>query len=249
MATDLVIRTRADSPELKKAAMSIEQASWNELGYLNYTRAHYEYYAALLDEYPEYQLCLVDEETGYPVGVANCVPLAYSGSDDLPPEGWDWTVETAARTKGAEPNMLGALAISVPAVHRAKGYARLMIRALLDLAAAKGLRGMVAPVRPSAKARHPWVSINEYITWTDSSGRLYDPWLRSHLSAGGKLIGPCARSMVVHEPVAFWENWSKQTFEKSGAYALEGALVPVEIDLDQGTGRYEEPNVWVAYQA
>jgi len=64
MAAKLAMRSRAESPELKKAALAIEQAAWEELGYLNYTRAHYEYYQDLLDEYPEYQLCLVDEETG-----------------------------------------------------------------------------------------------------------------------------------------------------------------------------------------
>jgi GNAT superfamily N-acetyltransferase len=249
MSTNLVIRSRADSPQLKKAASSIEQAAWNELGYLNYTRAHYEYYTELLDAYPEYQLCLVDEDTGYPVAVANCVPFTCSGPDDLPPEGWDWVVETAARTKELRLNMLGALAISVPAIHRSKGYARLMIHSLINLAAAKGLRGLVAPVRPSAKVRHPWVPITDYINWIDESGRVYDPWLRSHLSAGGKLIGPCERSMVVHEHIGFWENWSKQRFDESGAYALEGALAPVTIDLDRQTGIYEEPNVWVAYAA
>jgi GNAT superfamily N-acetyltransferase len=246
MAANLRIRSRADQPELRKAASAIEQASWNELAYLNYTKAHYEYYSKLLDTYPEYQLCLVDEDSGYPVAVANSVPFACP-QDDLPPEGWDWIVETAACPKGEQANMLGALAISVPAVHRAKGYGRLLIRALTDLAEAKGLRGVVAPVRPSAKVEHPWVPILEYLTWTDENGRIYDPWLRSHLSVGGKLVGPCERSMVVHEPVAFWENWSNQRFETSGAYALEGALAPVNIDLDRRTGTYEEPNVWVAY--
>lgn len=43
-------------------------AAWSDLGFLNYTRAHYEHYADLLEAYPEYQLCLVDEDTGYPVG-------------------------------------------------------------------------------------------------------------------------------------------------------------------------------------
>jgi hypothetical protein len=247
MPSTLVIRSRADSPELRKAARSIEQAAWNELGYLNYTKAHYDYYSDLLDAYSEYQLCLVDERTNYPVAVANSVPFACSGPEALPPEGWDWVVESAARSKGTRLNMLGALAISVPAVHRGKGYAKLMIRCLVDLAEEKGLRGLVAPVRPSAKVQHPWVPIVDYIGWTDETGRIYDPWLRSHLSLGGKLIGPCERSMVVHEHIAFWENWSKQRFERSGAYALEGALAPVSIDLDRQTGKYEEPNVWVAY--
>lgn len=246
MEAPLVVRTRADSDELKKAALSIEQAAWSELGYLNYTRAHYELYSDLLNKYADYQLCLVNEETNYPVAVANCVPISCSGPDNLPPEGWDWVVETAARPNGSH-RMLGALAISVPAIHRSKGYARRMIRELLDLAERKGMRGLIAPVRPSAKAEHPWVSIDDYITWTDSRGRVYDPWLRSHLSSGGKLVGPCERSMVVNEPLAFWENWTRQTFEQSGSYAVDGGLVPVHIDVERRTGRYEEPNVWVTY--
>ena len=72
---NLVLKTRADSPALKKAASAIEQAAWNELGYLNYTRPHYELYGSLLEQFADYQLCLVDEARGYPVAVANCVPL------------------------------------------------------------------------------------------------------------------------------------------------------------------------------
>ena len=246
---NLIVRSRADAPHLKKAALAIEQAAWSHLGYLSYSRAHYDHYAELLDAYPEYQLCLVDNETDYPVAVANSVPFVCSGPDDLPPEGWDWVVETAARNKDMRPNMLGGLAVSVPAVHRSKGYARVMIRSLIDLAKSKGLNGVVVPVRPSGKARHPWVPIADYMAWTDDNGRPYDSWLRSHVSVGGKVVGPCARSMVVHEPISFWENWSKEPFDRSGGYALEGALAPVEIDLDSQSGTYEEPNVWVWYDA
>jgi hypothetical protein len=246
MVASLVVRTRADSDDLKKAALSIEQAAWSELGYLNYTRAHYGLYADLLSQYADYQLCLVDEETNYPVAVANCVPVRCTGPDELPSEGWDWLVETAARPNGPH-NMLGALAISVPAIHRSKGYARKMIRELQALATRKGLHGLIAPVRPSAKSIHPWVDIEDYITWTDGAGHIYDPWIRSHLSSGGKLVGPCARSMVVDEPLAFWETWSRQTYDRTGSYALEGALVPVNIDVERKSGRYEEPNVWVTY--
>ncbi|MGL4396107.1 MAG: GNAT family N-acetyltransferase [Hyphomicrobium sp.] len=246
--TELVIRTRADSAELKKAAVAIEQSAWNDLGYLGYTRAHYELYAELLDLYGDYQLCLVDQATGYPVAVANCVPLWLDGDVDLPAEGWDWVVEQAARSRAApRHNTLGALAISVPKLHRAKGYARMMIAALLDLVAEKGLDRLIAPVRPSAKARHLHVPIATYVTWTDDHGRSYDPWLRSHLAAGGRIVKPCERSMVVEEPLGFWETWSNQRFLQSGAYEVSGALVPVQIDVERRIGRYEEPNVWVTY--
>lgn len=246
MASSLVIRTRAHSAKLKKAAESIEQASWSELGYLNYTRAHYELYSELLDQYADYQLCLVDEETDYPVAVFNSVPLSYTGSGDLPQEGWDWVVETGAHPKGPH-TVLGGLAMSIPAIHRAKGYGRRMLQAMRELAESKGLRGVLAAVRPTSKASHPWVEIDDYITWTDGRGRIYDPWVRSHLSAGGKLIGPCKRSMVVEEPVAFWETWSRKTYDTSGSFAIDGALVPLKVDLERGVGRYEEPNIWVTY--
>lgn len=246
--TRYAVKTRAESPELRKAAMAIEQAAWGALGFLNYTRAHFAHYQQLLDEHADCQLCLVDEATGYPVAVGNCVPLACD-FDNLPPEGWDWIVESAANDTGRPRNALGALAISVPGIHRSKGLARRMIAEFRALAERRGLDGVIAPVRPSAKHAHPFVSIEDYLGWTDSSGRLYDPWLRSHAAAGGRLLRPAERSMVVEEPVAFWEMWSGRAFEESGAYAIDGALVPVSIDLDRQTGRYAEPNVWFAYAA
>ncbi|MCR6646270.1 MAG: hypothetical protein NVV62_18035 [Terricaulis sp.] len=42
---------------------------WNALGYLNFTRAHFRHYDALLERYKDFQICLVDEPTGYPVAI------------------------------------------------------------------------------------------------------------------------------------------------------------------------------------
>jgi hypothetical protein len=89
--------------------------------------------------------------------------------------------------------------------------------------------------------------MKNYIGWHDAKGRVFDPWLRSHLAQGGRLVGPCERSMVVKEHIAFWETWTGRTFEESGQYIVDGALVPISIDLDNEVGVYEEPNVWVAY--
>ncbi len=246
--TRYAVKTRADSPELRKAAMAIEQAAWSSLGFLNFTRAHFAFYQDLLEEHADCQLCLVDEATGYPVAVGNCVPLACD-FNDLPPEGWDWIVETAANDRRKPKNALGALAISVPGIHRGKGVARIMIEEFRKLATAKSLDGVIAPVRPSAKHKHPFIPMETYLGWTDERGRIYDPWLRSHLAAGGKIIKPADRSMVVEEPVAFWEMWRGSPFEATGEYAVDGALAPVSIDLEKGAGRYVEPNVWFAYAA
>jgi hypothetical protein len=240
------VKSRADSPALKKAAIAIEQSAWNALGFLNFTQAHFDYYDALLEEYADFQLCIVDQLTGYPVAVGACVPFYCPDTTALPAEGWDWVVESASR-RDVKPNMIGGLGISVPQVHRSKGLARMVIRAMRDAAAERGLDGVVIPVRPTAKSRHPEVPMEEYIAWQDEGGRAYDPWLRSHLAAGGKVVGQAPRSMVVDEPIAFWEAWSGKHFETSGAYPLAGALAPVAIDTERGIGRYEEPNVWFAY--
>jgi GNAT superfamily N-acetyltransferase len=245
--TSLVVRSRAYSDELKLAASVIEHATWSPLAFLNYTKPHRELYNQLLEDFPEFQICLVDVDSEYPVAAATCVPIPKVDVDDLPAEGWDWLVETAAANRAGCPQLLGALAISVPVIHRRKGYARMMIRAMRELAERQGLAGLVAPVRPSAKSEHPYVPIGEYICWKDQDGLVFDPWLRTHLAEGGRLVGPCEKSMVVEEHIAFWETWAGRRIERSGEYVLEGALSPILIDLEAETGRYEEPNIWIAY--
>jgi hypothetical protein len=242
------LRTRADSEDLRRSATVLEDGCWGALGYLNYTAAHRKFYDGILDRFADLQLCLVDRETGRPVALANCVPTFWSGDPaDLPAEGWDWLVEHGMTDRTQRANVLGALAISVPSVHRGKGYATRMIQELCGLSKRLGYNGVIAPVRPTSKSQHPYVPIGEYIGWRDERGRFFDPWLRAHLSQGGKLIGPCERSMVVEEHVGFWETWAGTRFERSGPHIVAGALVPIDIDLDREIGRYEEPNVWVAY--
>jgi len=232
---------------LKRAAIALEHATWGPIGFLNYTAAHHSFYDDLLEEFAAFQLCLVDSATNYPVAVACCVPVACSGPDELPAEGWDWLVERAASDRSRKANMLGALAISVPSVHRGKGYARMMIQALRALSERQGFDGLIAPVRPTRKDLHPLVPIHDYMTWTDDKGRIFDPWLRAHLSEGGRVVRACERSMVVEEPLGFWETWAGRRLDTTKDFILDGALVPISVDPDRQIGRYEEPNIWVAY--
>lgn len=117
---------------------------------------------------------LVDEDAGYPVAVASSVPFACSGPEDLPPEGWDWVVETARSEEGAGqyPWRLGGFsACRSPNQELCPGH---------DPIAGRSGRGQEArrrggAVRPSAKVQHPWVPIADYIRWTDEDGRPYDP--------------------------------------------------------------------------
>jgi hypothetical protein len=36
-------------------------------------------------------------------------------------------------------------------------------------------------------------------------------------------------------------------FPESGAYVVQGALQPVEMDLERDLGVYREPNVWMRH--
>lgn len=241
-----VIKSRADSVELAKAAAVVEQVAWRELGFLNFTRSQAQY-EELLELYDNYQLCLVDVKTGYLVGTANSVPLYLGYPATLDSKGWDWVVEQAYKTRHQTPNMLAGLAVSVPSIYKSQGLARLLIGAMKALAVSRGLAGPIIPVRPSLKNRHPDVPIADYLTWVDDQGRPYDPWLRSHISMGGTVVGPCEESMVVEEPIGFWEAWNNRHYATSGAFEVPGGLVPVHIDMERGIGRYSEPNIWFRY--
>ena len=37
-------------------------------------------------------------------------------------------------------------------------------------------------------------------------------------------------------------------FPQSGRYIIEGALNPIEIDIEKDEGVYIEPNVWIVHE-
>ncbi|WP_082652509.1 transferase [Aureimonas sp. AU12] len=247
MSERLAVRARSSDAGLKTRAEAVEADVWAPLGFLGATEAHSRHYDRLLGEYEDLQLCLVDETNDELLALANCIPARWDKISDLPNEGWDWLVESGGRRFGATGNVLGALAISVPPGQRGQGHAQRMLREMKGLCGRYGFEALIAPVRPSAKCHHVHEPMADYIARIDPLGRCFDPWLRSHYQAGARLLGVCARSMVVDQHVAFWETWAGRPFETSGLHAIDGALAPVRIDLESGFGLYEEPNVWVAY--
>jgi GNAT superfamily N-acetyltransferase len=241
------VRTFASDERIARAAGVIIDAAWNDLNFLNFTRSHADYYDFLMEHYADHQLALVDSVTGYVVATANCVPLYTPDPRELPDTGWDWVLETAFRTTDRAHNLLGGIAISVSPAYRSGGHARTMIKAMGELCIERGYDRLVIPVRPTLKTQHVSTSFDDYMAWTDPSGRPYDPWLRSHVSMGGTPVGIARESMVVEEPVGFWEAWHGQRITESGPLHIRNGLVPVEIDMERGIGRYAEPNVWMAY--
>ena len=247
-AEEFVVTTCADRPDFLEASIELENDTWDKLSFLDFTAAHHAHYDWLLERFADCRLCMIDRETGEMVATGMCVPLRAAPDAALPREGWDWIVDTARAQNGAGANVIGALSISVPEQHRHRGFARDMINTMRALAMQKRCWGVIAPVRPSAKCEHPLVAMDDYVGWTDDKGRIFDPWLRSHVAVGGEINGVCDRSMVVEQSIAFWESWTERALDQNGDVTFDGALSPLRVDHTAGVGRYIEPNVWVTHR-
>jgi GNAT superfamily N-acetyltransferase len=186
------------------------------------------------------------------VGRAFAVPFALGGvlgREELLDTGRDGVVgwAHADRALGREPDALSALEITLLPSHRGRGASRAVLDAMRERARALGLRHMVAPVRPTAKALEPHTPTAEYIARTRGGGLPADPWLRVHDCAGGRIEKVAPTSMVVAGTIADWRRWTGMEFAASGPIVVPGALVPVHVSLEQDHAVYVEPNVWVRH--
>ncbi len=57
----------------------------------------------------------------------------------------------------------------------------------------------------------------------------------------------CPTSMVVPGTLAQWRDWTSQALDADGPTVVDGALVPVHVDLAHDHAVYVEPNVWVTH--
>lgn len=240
---DFLITTWAESDEIAQAADELEEAVWSQMGFLNHSAPFANYYD-LMRHHADYQIAIIDRKRDYVVATGNLLPLHHHNLPELPEGGWDWAIDRAHKTRDLAPNMVVGLSVSVPQAHRNRGLARVVLGAMRNIVASKGLGAPYLPVRPTLREKHLDVDIADYATWRRSDGLLYDPWLRSHEAAGGRMIGICRESMVIEKSVGFWEAWSGQAYQTSGDYPIAGGLAPVAIDLERGVGSYVEPNIW-----
>ena len=199
-------------------------------------------------DFPSYQLALLDPE-GAVVAVARSAPLTWDGTPSDLPRGWDRQVERSfdEQERGLAPNTLGAIMIVTDPARRGDRLGGLMVQAMQAGARLRGLRTLIACVRPTLLERYPLASIEEYARWTREDGQPFDPWIRLHVRLGGRLERPEPQSMLVTAPVAEWEAWTGMAFPVSGQYVVLGACAPVQIDRDADVGTYHDPNVWIIH--
>lgn len=85
-----------------------------------------------------------------------------------------------------------------------------------------------------------------YIKKTEND-KIYDPWIRTHVNGGAKIIKVCSKSMKISGDVEFWKDILQLNKISSGKHIVEGGLSRVEINVEKNFGIYNEENVWVVY--
>jgi GNAT superfamily N-acetyltransferase len=234
----------SDRPDLVERLGEVEDV-WPE--FLYHTGATFNaLWSRVRREFPDFQLVLYDDDTDSVVGRGQTIPFRWDGSVEDLPDGVDGVVRRVFDA-GGEPTTLSALVAVVDPRYQRRGLSSLIIEGMRAVAAEHGLDALVAPVRPTLKARYPLTPIERYLAWRRVDGQLFDPWLRVHERLGAEILGVCPGSLVVEGTVSEWEEWTGIAFPDSGSYVVEGALVPVEIDRKEDVGRYVEPNVWMRH--
>jgi hypothetical protein len=123
-----------------------------------------QYWSHLFRDFPEYQFAIFDGEK--PIAFGNSLPLTWEGNpDELPAKGWDWALARgfADRAEGKTPTIQSALSITIHPDYQGKGLSHEMVKAMRQIVHDHSLRALIAPVRPSLKARYPLIPIENYI--------------------------------------------------------------------------------------
>jgi len=208
-----------------------------------------EWWGRLLEELPEYQFALYDESAGVVLAEAHTGPLSWNGDDATLPDGIDDALRRviAARRAGRPCDTLCALAAEVSPGARQRGLARELLNGMRELADRYWLRRLIAPVRPSWKARYPLAAIERYVGWRRADGALLDPWMRLHERLGARVATPLPESMLISGTVAEWESWTGLALPESGDYVFPAGLAPLHVDREADRATYWEPNVWMIH--
>jgi|SRR5215211_4546174 len=237
----------AQRPDLWEPATAIGEKVFPE--FMHHDPVANRNWGRLAQDFPGFQVALLGERDGV-VAAGYSAPLYWDGTTEGLPEGWDAAFEQALAdlASGREPTAMSALLTTVDPAYQGRGLSAAVLEALKAEARKAGMRAMIAPVRPTMKARYPLAPIEAYVGWRNDRGEVFDPWLRVHEKLGAKFSKIAPSSMDISGAVAQWEGWTGMAFPQSGRYVVPGALCPVEVDREQDLVRYVEPNVWMVHQ-
>jgi hypothetical protein len=241
--------TAAEKPELSDAFDELTGEIWPEYNrHGDVLRPNWE---RLWEVAIDFQLVLVDDDSGEAVAQIHSIPCLWNGTVDGLPPGIDDVLVDGLRLaeERGDANALSALAIEIAPAHQGGGLSRIAVETLVSLARSHGLADVVVPLRPTWKERYPLTPIERYVTWRREDGLPFDPWLRVHVRLGADVLAPSPRSLRITGTVAEWEEWTGIAFPESGTYVFPHGLAPVAIDREADLGSYWEPNVWLRHRA
>jgi hypothetical protein len=242
------IITPNDRPDYRKLANEIADASWPE--FMMHDPIADENWHDLFDRFSEYQFAMWDTKKNCMAAMGNSLPFCWDKPlADLPEAGWDWAFVQAIEDhkNGVTPNIQSAIQIDIHPNYQGQGLSIKMVQAMAAIGKSKDFQYLVAPVRPNQKSKYPLASIDDYIGWKNDEGLPFDAWLRVHARAGARIIKPCHEAMTIRGTRADWEQWTGLKFPQSGKYYVEGALNPMEMNIEKDEGVYVEPNVWMVH--
>jgi GNAT superfamily N-acetyltransferase len=245
--SSVCVVTIADRPDLRASVEAADAAAYPPfLFHSEFSPLWDEVYAT----FPEHQLMLCDQHTGAPVAHANSVPFHWNCDvADLPTDAATLARRALADHRlGRQPTALAALQAVVHPAHQGTGLARRPLEALAAHAAEQRLPDVFAPIRPNQKERYPLVTLDAYARWVRADGLPQDPWIRVHHRLGATPVAVMPAWTVVEAPLEDWTAWTGMMFPMSGWYVVPHALVPIEVDAEAGTARYEEPHLWMRYR-
>ncbi len=224
-----------------------DDGSWPEFAL--HSNVALELWKELRSQFLGFQWVLLDEERDQVIGMGYSAPVAWDGSVEHLPGGFDDVLRTSLLqlAEGVRPNTLSALMATITPSRRGEGLSGLLIQTMRRVAGAHGFDHLIAPVRPTWKERYPLMPIERYVTWRRDDGLPFDPWIRLHERLGGRILAPCPDSTLFSATVAEWESWTKMAFPEDGDYVIPGALSLLHIDHERDLGVHVEPNVWVRH--
>jgi GNAT superfamily N-acetyltransferase len=245
---DILVTSVADHPEFGPLLEDLPADSWPEFMYHDPLASLI--YGHATSRYAEFSLVAIDRDRpGQALARAYSVPFT-GDLVDLPADGWDAVMlnATNAQLSGVRGNLVSALEVTVRPDARGTGLAVAMLAGLVNNAARLGYTDLVTPLRPTRKTEHPDMPMDDYIAWMREDGLPTDPWLRTHVRAGGEVLGVAPRSMTITGSLAQWRAWTGLPFDRTGPVTVPGALVPVHCDVTADLAVYVEPNVWVRHR-
>jgi GNAT superfamily N-acetyltransferase len=236
------IETLVARPDLADDIHALSRHSWPEF-MLHGDNPHW---SALFDRLTGHQLLFLDGEEL--IAVAHTAPGRWNGRIETLPPTIDAIIERGLEVEAAgSADVFFALAAMVAPERRGRGLSARILDAMVAHAGGHGGRALLAPVRPTWKARYPLAPMERYVRWTREDGSAFDPWIRVHARRGGAILAIAPATITVARSCAEWEAWTGMRFPESGAYVVPGALEPVVVDRERDVVRYRDPNVWMRH--